>query len=146
MRWIKASERLPERDGCYSAKYLHMGAGLDITNGQIRHLSLPHKMVEDINIEYLEWLDESDPAPGWATAGVILFKYGHDKYNVTRLEAQQAMHEFASLKLAQKEAAVRELVDGLKQFLKVINRTPTALEYYGDAIKISEALVDKYGS
>jgi len=63
MKFVKANEAgLPKKDGCYPARYLHMGAGLDITDGKIKYLSLPHKPIplHEINLEYLEWLDEDE--------------------------------------------------------------------------------------
>lgn len=38
---------------------------------------------------------------------------------------------------------IKELEEGLRLFLKVINRSNTALEYYGDAINNAEQLLNQ---
>lgn len=42
----------------------------------------------------------------------------------------------------EKDSRIKELEDGLRLFLKVINRSDTALEYYGDAINNAEQLLN----
>ena len=40
-------------------------------------------------------------------------------------------------------SAAPDLLEALQEFLKVINRTPTALEHYGSAIILAEAAILK---
>ena len=40
-------------------------------------------------------------------------------------------------------AAAPDLLEACQEFLKVINRTPTALEHYGSAIMLAEAAILK---
>ena len=40
-------------------------------------------------------------------------------------------------------AAAPELLEACQEFLKVINRTPTALEHYGSAIMLAESAIAK---
>lgn len=43
----------------------------------------------------------------------------------------------------EKNTRIKELEEGLRLFLKVINRSNTALEYYGDAINNAEQLLNQ---
>ena len=40
-------------------------------------------------------------------------------------------------------AAAPDLLEACQEFIKVINRSPTAMEHYGEAIKIAELAIKK---
>lgn len=70
MEWISCEERLPQRDGNYNGKYVHIPVQIDITKGVISLIGTANKLSgEEIAMEYLEWLDEESPSSpaldGW---------------------------------------------------------------------------------
>lgn len=56
MKWVKASERLPEKNGAYHTRYISSGV-IYVTHYRKQSKSILQRDMNDV-----EWLDESTPA------------------------------------------------------------------------------------
>lgn len=64
LKWVKASKRLPKRDGDYNARYAINRCVVDIREGRVYEVRGLARLLDGnrIDLDYLEWLDEFAPA------------------------------------------------------------------------------------